>query len=195
MVPQLLQPAELLLDGGRRFGSGAGPVGDLGPELARFPLPLRGGLVGPFPHPAVELEAQEADEHVLPVAGLVGQEPGELTLGQHDAPGEVVEGHPQHRPGDGGVELGDRAGQHLDGGFVAVAGGDLEAGLTGDGLPVGLAPYDADGGVAPAVGVEGEADPGLGRAAGDHVPHPVRAKHMASMIVLLPDPVGPTRAM
>src|SRR5258708_1805132 len=53
------------------------------------------------------------------------------------------------------------------------AASDLEAGVTGDGLPVGLAPYDADGGVAPAVGVEGEADPGLGRAAGDHVPHPV----------------------
>ena len=63
-------------------------------------------------HPLVDVEPEQADEQVLAGRGLVVQEAGELVLGQHDRPGEVLEGEAEQVL-DRGVDLADRAREHV----------------------------------------------------------------------------------
>ena len=98
--------------------------------------------------PVVQAQVEQLDQQVLPAAGLVVQEPGELALRQGDTRREVVEREPEqggHRVGD----LVGGAGEHLTG---ALEPGLLRGGAAGLGRPhdarrrVGL---PADGEVEP----------------------------------------------
>ena len=94
-------------------------------------------LSGLGAHPGVDLDVEQPTQETLPTGGIVGEELGEVALGQHDGTSELGEVEAE--------ELLDRFGQlfgprRKDRGCVLVDLGELlEPGLSGGGA-VGVVP-------------------------------------------------------
>jgi hypothetical protein len=132
---------------------GVGVPGEQAVDGLELDVGLIGDHAGALPHPAVDLEAQQVDQDLLPVGRLGVQERGELALWQHHALGELLVRQADHL-GDGLVDLAGRAGQHLaelavdlpvvvEPAQVEAAGQRLQAGLPGGHRALAVAAHHA----------------------------------------------------